>query len=104
MECSNTHILKEMPLGDGIVRLCTSKDSVSSLLAADPSLAPGDAWKKLYDNYTPSCNDQKRSSVSEDEDLTRAAQCGKWGPTKPSTLFLKVTPVSPYRNSFYVLA
>jgi hypothetical protein len=32
--------------------LCTGTETVSSLVAKDPELAPGDAWKKLYAGHT----------------------------------------------------
>jgi len=88
-------------VSDRIVKLCTSGQSVSSLLAEDPTLTPGDAWDRLYGDWK-----RPKSSKGEvegedlvgndaqaplsDEDLERAASCGKWGPTRPSELFLKV--------------
>jgi hypothetical protein len=33
---------------------------------------------------------QESERVLSTEDLLRAAKCGKWGPTRPSDLFLKV--------------
>ncbi len=79
--------------------LCTSKESVSSVLAADPSLAPGDAWRKLYGHHvgklttSKAANDAGKSEVSP-ADLERAAKCGNWGPTQPSELFLRVSDAS----------
>ncbi|KAL5330027.1 hypothetical protein ACEPPN_003551 [Leptodophora sp. 'Broadleaf-Isolate-01'] len=82
-------------ISEKVYKLCTSKESVSALLAKDPSLTPGEAWKKLFggdeagekesistakanrDNHTP-------------EDLKRARECGNWGPTEPSELFLRL--------------
>ncbi|KAK4134471.1 phospholipase D/nuclease [Trichocladium antarcticum] len=88
---------------DGLVQLCTSDDSVSALVAQTPSLAPGDAWEQLYgkravtaaaeDEEDSDCDCESTASdlepVSQDE-LQRAARCGKWGPTKPSDLFLRI--------------
>lgn len=81
-------------ISDNIFALCTSSESVSSLLAQDPTLAPGEAWKKLYGHHVskPSSKDVNaagKGSVSKEE-LERAAKCGKWGPTQPSELFLRV--------------
>lgn len=76
---------------------CTAKDSVSALLAADPTLAPGDAWHKLYGHHVPKLSSSKsmkhcgKGEVSQ-ENLEKAEQCGKWGPTQPSELFLRVCP------------
>ncbi|KAK6600283.1 hypothetical protein H4I96_07609 [Botrytis cinerea] len=35
-------------ISDKVHKLCTSQETVSSLLAKDPTMAPGDAWKQLY--------------------------------------------------------
>lgn len=76
---------------------CTSKESVSALLGADPTLAPGDAWRKLYGHHVPKLSSSKsmkdcgKGEVSQ-ENLGRAEQCGKFGPTQPSDLFLRVCP------------
>jgi hypothetical protein len=86
---------------DRLVRLCTSNDSVSALVAQDPSLAPGDAWEKLYGKgavkdaagHEENGDNDNESTISESTSqakLERAASCGKWGPTKPSDLFLRV--------------
>jgi len=72
-------------VSDGIVELCTSSDSVSSLLAENPTLTPKEAWERLYENWKPS-----KSPNETKEDLERVVRCGKWGPTQPSELFLKV--------------
>ncbi|CAK7211288.1 hypothetical protein SBRCBS47491_001072 [Sporothrix bragantina] len=91
MESKDHGILKDGYLGDDIVKLCTAKESVSSLLAADPTLAAGDAWQTLYSKYRPTSNGHsKEGATTKVDDLTRAAQCGKWGPTKPSDVFLKI--------------
>jgi len=80
---------------DRVYRWCTSPESVSSLLAADPTLAPGDAWKRLYGyNVKKTSNSKAVDHAGEgalsQADLSRAEQCGKWGPTQPSELFLRV--------------
>jgi hypothetical protein len=89
-------------ISDRIIQLCESTDSVSSLIAHDPDLAPGDAWERLYGGRAlKAAGKEARKNDSGDEsagsepltqdELERAARCGKWGPTKPSELFLKVT-------------
>ncbi len=86
---------------DRVVQLCTSNDSVSALVAQDQSLAPGDAWEKLYGKgavkdaarHEENGDNGNESTISESTsqvELERAASCGKWGPTKPSDLFLRV--------------
>ncbi|KFY24031.1 hypothetical protein V493_05478 [Pseudogymnoascus sp. VKM F-4281 (FW-2241)] len=83
-------------VSDGLHKLCTNKESVSTLLAEDPTLAPGDAWKRLYGSYVPTVKkaavlgrDSEEHSVRA-EDLQRIAECGNWGPSQPSELFLKI--------------
>jgi hypothetical protein len=83
-------------ISDRVYELCTSTESVSALLAKDPSMAPGDAWKQLYEHHVIKATGAKhvdgagQASLPEDG-LERAAKCGKWGPTNPSELFLRVT-------------
>lgn len=90
-------------ISDQTIRLCTSAESVSSLLARDPNLRPSDAWEKLYghaarkgENATQNEPHQQTENGHEciQADLERAAKCGNWGPTKPSDLFLKVIILS----------
>lgn len=84
------------PISDGLLKLLTSPESVSTLLAKDPSLTPGEAWKKLYGHHVgklghaPSINELGKHPASE-EALRRAAEAGHWGPTQPSELFLRVS-------------
>jgi hypothetical protein len=82
-------------ISDKVYKLCMSMESVSSLLAKDPTLTPGEAWKKLYGHHAAGEKESKsiarahRDEITP-EDLKRAAECGKWGPTQPSELFLRV--------------
>jgi hypothetical protein len=88
-------------LSDRLVRLCTSNESVSSLLAQNPTLSPNEAWKKLYGDKALKAAEEElhqavdghehaRSEPATQEELEKAARCGKWGPTQPSELFLRV--------------
>lgn len=86
-------------ISDNVYKICTSKDSVSTLLAADPTLSPGEAWKKLYGSLAAGEKDSKaaarnRKDQASPADLQRAFECGNWGPTKPSELFLRVSMTS----------
>lgn len=89
-------------ISDKVYKLCTSEETVSSLLAKDPTMAPGDAWKQLYGGHAAGEKESKnearrhRDTITP-EDLQRALECGKWGSTQPSELFLKV------RNYLYLL-
>lgn len=85
-------------ISDKVYALCTSSESVSDLLAKDPTLAPEDAWKKLFgDNWAGEKESVSTAKANRDEitseDLKRARECGKWGPTEPSDLFLRVGPL-----------
>ncbi|KAK1749519.1 hypothetical protein QBC47DRAFT_311778 [Echria macrotheca] len=84
-------------LSDQVVELCTSTSSVSALLAEDPNLTPGDAWDRLFGHWkapkspkSHGVDGEASSGAVEAEELDKAARCGKWGPTRPSELFLKI--------------
>jgi hypothetical protein len=92
-------------ISDKVFNLCTGTETVSSLLAADPSLPPSDAWKKLYGHHDVKGKVEEllqidHSKPHTEEELKRAAECGHWGPTQPGELFLKVlnycVPVGEY--------
>ncbi|KAK8079554.1 hypothetical protein PG997_007372, partial [Apiospora hydei] len=78
-----------------LVQLCQEPESVSSRLAKQPDLAPGDVWKKLYSRHERQLSkardirDIGKGSLADGE-LEKARQCGKWGPTEPSDLFLRL--------------
>lgn len=87
---------KLKPISDEVYELCTSSESVSSVLAKDPTVKPGDAWKQLYGHHirkphTRESLDAVPKTTSDEEILRRTAECGKWGPTQPSELFLRVS-------------
>jgi hypothetical protein len=90
-------IASDDTISDDLIALFTSQESVSSLLASDPTLAPGDAWKKLYGHHAGTHTAHKsehsagKRAVST-QALERAAKCGNWGATQPSELFLAVRP------------
>ena len=83
-------------ISDTLLQLCTLDESVTSLLAADPSLSPGEAWKKLYSHVSKSKVDAESYRIGNHHDdetklaLERAEKCGKWGEERPSELFLKI--------------
>ncbi|KAE8447727.1 hypothetical protein EG329_010534 [Mollisiaceae sp. DMI_Dod_QoI] len=82
-------------ISDKVYKLCTSKESVSALLAQDPTMAPADAWKKLYGGHAAGDKESKSTARAHrdkitPEDLQRSFECGNWGPTKPSELFLRM--------------
>lgn len=83
-------------LSDTLLELCTLDESVSSTLAADPSLSPHEAWKKLYGHVKTQHVDAERYRIGDRADeeskiaLERAEKCGRWGEERPSELFLKI--------------
>lgn len=95
-------------LSEKLVAMCTSLDSVSALLAEDPSMPPGDAWKKLYGGVAKAAASEAEADVKEKgvnslkdaitqgklspEEMEKATKCGKWGNKTPSDLFLTVSP------------
>lgn len=76
--------------------LCLNGVSVTEELAKDPSQEPGEICKKVF--HTNIEQDivehfkQQHDKYKEpgEADLADAAECGKWGDSKPSELFLKV--------------
>jgi len=85
-------------ISDRVYKLCTSKESVSALLAKNPTLAPEEAWKQLFGGHAAgekasSATAQAHRDNHTSEDLKRAFECGNWGPTEPSELFLRVRGV-----------
>ena len=76
--------------------LCGASETVSSVLARDPTLAPGDVVKKFYGLPPQDIeSDAEKKKISSEEALQRAFVCGKWGSNaKPTTLFLKAFAAS----------
>lgn len=80
-------------VSDRVSRLCQETPTVSSEFAKNPSEAPEDIAKRLYGNTKSATKHEfpgvDRPSASA-ADLERALECGKWGPSQPSELFLRV--------------
>ncbi|KAF5013197.1 hypothetical protein FDECE_776 [Fusarium decemcellulare] len=71
--------------------LCRATETVSSVLAKDPTQPPGDVVKRLYGHHGTELHhesDQDDVAFSADS-LESSVKCGRWGPTKPSPLFLQ---------------
>ena len=71
-----------------VYNACLATDTVSSELAANPKLPPGDVVKKLYDSRNGA--HKAVSGNPTPGDLQSAYECGKWGSTRPSDLYLRV--------------
>jgi hypothetical protein len=85
----------DMPtkISDRVYQWCTSDISVSAELAKNPELAPGKAAENLFGKERISISEKKASKErvpATPEDLELAYQCGKFGPTRPSELFLRI--------------
>lgn len=92
-------------VSEELYNLCTDGDSVSYLLATNLNLSPREAWHNLYGHRQASvqCGDSGVDiEILEDSlkqnSLQRARDCGHWGPTKPSDLFLRVSCCKPESN------
>ncbi|KAK5704857.1 hypothetical protein LTR97_001966 [Elasticomyces elasticus] len=75
-----------------ILQWCQSKDSVSSHYAQDPTNSPGEIAEKLYNSHhlkSPSTKPAPARKLATSEDLQWARQCGNFGNTQPSELFLR---------------
>ncbi|KND90958.1 hypothetical protein TOPH_04343 [Tolypocladium ophioglossoides CBS 100239] len=78
-------------VSEHVFKLCQETETVSSVLAKNPTEAPGDVIQRLYGHHTKDFYhnpDENRPDPSP-EALERAFKCGRWGPTKPSPLFLQ---------------
>ncbi|KPM46518.1 hypothetical protein AK830_g42 [Neonectria ditissima] len=78
-------------ISDSVYQLCQETESVSSLLAKKPTAALGDIVHELYGHRPKNLRhsvDESRTASSPEE-LEMAFQCGRWGPTRPSPLFLQ---------------
>ncbi|KAI0380116.1 IQ calmodulin-binding motif protein [Hypomontagnella monticulosa] len=79
-------------ISDGLCELCQSSKSVSAAIAEDGSLAPGEAWKKLFPATRNSQGDIRDIGKVpiEPKEIEKARSCGRWGSQEPSDLFLRV--------------
>jgi hypothetical protein len=79
-------VLSTMP-SDHVLQLCSFDETVVSELALNPDHEVVKVVKKLKQSWSKSDKSDNRSH--DDDDLDRAAKCGKF-PYRPSDLFLKV--------------
>lgn len=78
-------------VSENVGRLCQAPDTVSSLLANNPTEAPGKFVEQLYGNLEKDLrrNPDDDRPLPDPATLSAALQCGQWGPTTPSPLFLQ---------------
>lgn len=74
-----------------VQQLCQATDTVSSILAKDPTTSPGEAVKTLYGHHKRDFrhDPEKNRPASSAQEQEIALKCGRWGPTQPSSLFLQ---------------
>ena len=79
-------------ISDKVYNWCTSPHSVSSELTNNPKQSPGTAAERLYGKGHTTVSEKKHTKTYEytPKELERAFQCGKFGDTKPTELFLRI--------------
>lgn len=80
-------------ISDRTYELCRDPRNVTSELAKNPTEAPVDVAKRLYGSHPEQGADKanEKADIDANVDLDRTFECGKWGPTRPSELFLRVS-------------
>lgn len=81
-----------------VYEICRNGISVSSELAKNPTEAPSIICERIFPvngKAKPATNgaghiDTKSNSAGEKSELEAASNCGNWGSSKPSQLFLQV--------------
>ncbi|KAL3489397.1 hypothetical protein BJX62DRAFT_252694 [Aspergillus germanicus] len=97
---SSKHRAQKLPkmISGNVYNLCHGDCTVSSELAGDSKRAPYKVFKELYEDarkaekhadQTNATSDEESENF-EDQELKKAAECGKWGGAVPSRLFLKI--------------
>jgi phosphatidylserine/phosphatidylglycerophosphate/cardiolipin synthase-like enzyme len=78
-------------VSEHVFKLCQATETVSSVLAKDPSEAPGDVVKKLYGHLKKDLHHdpEGRRPAASAQAQESALKCGSWGPTKPGPIFLQ---------------
>lgn len=81
-----------------VVELCQSGKSVTGELEKNPAEAPSEAGQRLFgvdiEEDVTGEREQKHHKYDENEDastLQQALECGNFGETRPSDLFLKAS-------------
>lgn len=74
-----------------VYQLCHVSKTVSSELARDPTQNPVKVFHDLYETSHPESVDSETPNIAAGKDnLALARECGQWGNTQPSPLFLQV--------------
>ncbi|KAI2467138.1 hypothetical protein F4781DRAFT_403208 [Annulohypoxylon bovei var. microspora] len=103
-EIRSSYMPTESPykVSEHVYELCHSSESISSVLAQDPSLTPSDAWKKVIGHHghrpkSPKSPKSPKGDIRDigqgyidPQEIERARNCGKWGSQEPSDLFIRM--------------
>lgn len=85
--------MHENRISDKVFDYCRNGQSVTTELAKEPTRPPGEIAAKLYCSNSLAVIKPhpfpKNRSPATSEDIERARQCGNWGDTNPSELFLR---------------
>jgi hypothetical protein len=76
-----------------VYELCQNNTTLTAELTKNPSEPPASVCKRLFhvDTDDNIIRDKaKHTPTSNATDVEQARQCGKWGDSQPSELFLKV--------------
>lgn len=80
-------------LSDTVYELCHDDNTVSSELLKDPSQSGPKVFEHLYHDRKSKAHsrDSKESVDDTNNELKKVLECGNWGNSEPSELFLKVS-------------
>lgn len=78
-------------LPDSVYRLCHEDQTVTSELLRDPSQSPPKVFHHLYNDHKSKNHSDSKESLTGRDELQKAAECGNWGNSQPSKLFLQVS-------------
>ena len=81
-----------------IYELCHRDKTLTAELAKNPSEPPSSVCKRLFetDPIEEEVEDKQTETAAEETtDVEQARDCGNWGGSQPSELFLKVEMTSP---------
>lgn len=104
-EEASQRLEREIMVSEKVYRLCTQRDSVSAYLANNPAAAPHEAWNHLYGHERNSDDgehaEKQANGQNTSDALQRAQECGSWGATQPSKLFLQVSEWPDWMYHFW---
>ena len=75
-----------------VYELCHHHKTLTSELAKTPNEPPHHVCKRIFDADTDDDIEDRKDSIAPhgSTDIEQALQCGNWGGSEPSELFLKV--------------